>query len=202
MLVSNKSRLYFYTQTEHEHWNTVFARVCSLQENSLGMDGAIFIATALRGNHQLTYIKSVCVSVCLGLCVNRRLCLRGSTTGCHDSMARVVNILQCVRLWIWRLIIYNLQWMAHFMPRDCSCVRFDCDVLCFSVSVSRVTASGSRGQRSSRMPSKLVHQIAWWISSTRTNEKHIYVESYSCKYLCCINKFMYWSCVIINVYFI
>lgn len=29
----------------------------SLQENSLGMDGAIFIATALKGNHQLTYIK-------------------------------------------------------------------------------------------------------------------------------------------------
>lgn len=29
----------------------------SLQENSLGLDGAIFIATALKGNHQLAYIK-------------------------------------------------------------------------------------------------------------------------------------------------
>lgn len=29
----------------------------SLQENSLGMDGAICIATALKGNHGLTYIK-------------------------------------------------------------------------------------------------------------------------------------------------
>lgn len=33
--------------------------ITSLQENSLGMDGAIFIATALKGNHQLTYIKWV-----------------------------------------------------------------------------------------------------------------------------------------------
>lgn len=30
---------------------------CSLQENSLGMDGAICIATALKGNHGLTYVK-------------------------------------------------------------------------------------------------------------------------------------------------
>lgn len=29
----------------------------SLQENSLGMDGAICIATALKGNHGLTYVK-------------------------------------------------------------------------------------------------------------------------------------------------
>lgn len=30
---------------------------CSLQENSLDMEGAICIATALKGNHGLTYIK-------------------------------------------------------------------------------------------------------------------------------------------------
>lgn len=29
----------------------------SLQENSLGMDGAICIATALKGNHGLTYVN-------------------------------------------------------------------------------------------------------------------------------------------------
>lgn len=29
----------------------------SLQENSLGMEGAICIATALKGNHGLTYVK-------------------------------------------------------------------------------------------------------------------------------------------------
>lgn len=33
--------------------------IISLQENSLGMDGAIFIATAFKENRQLTYIKYV-----------------------------------------------------------------------------------------------------------------------------------------------
>jgi len=70
--------------------NNIFAHVCSLQENSLGMDGAIFIATALRGNHQLTYIKSVCV--CVWVCVNRCLCVTGLTAECYDHMAHVVNV--------------------------------------------------------------------------------------------------------------
>ncbi|KAI5105703.1 NLR family CARD domain-containing protein 3, partial [Silurus meridionalis] len=32
-------------------------RSLNLQENSLGMDGAIFIGNALKGNHNLTYIN-------------------------------------------------------------------------------------------------------------------------------------------------
>lgn len=51
------------------------------------MDGAIFIATALRGNHQLTYIKSVCV--CGSMCEPPSVCERfnHSVSRLHGTLA-------------------------------------------------------------------------------------------------------------------
>lgn len=146
-------------------YKSVFC-VCSLQENSLGMDGAIFIATALRGNHQLTYIKLVCICVCEPPSV----CDRFNLSVSLDCIARVVNvwhfatlgvILKFLHVWECVISIWSVTKGGIFLW--CVLTRFIC------VSVFRVMALGSRGQRWSRMPSELERRSVWWISSVHAH---------------------------------
>lgn len=88
--------------------------IISLQENSLGMDGAIFIATALKGNHQLTYIKWVFFFTLLPcfllqlyslhyvtVCVRACLAFQGRL---HAVILMSVSVfLQFAGKWHWRI---------------------------------------------------------------------------------------------------
>uniref|UniRef100_A0A8C2BI68 NLR family, CARD domain containing 3 n=1 Tax=Cyprinus carpio TaxID=7962 RepID=A0A8C2BI68_CYPCA len=110
--------------------------VCSLQENSLGMDGAIFIATALRGNHQLTYIKSVCV--CGSMCEPPSVCERfnHSVSLLHGTCGECFCTgCGCVILNIHHL---NLQSMSLFTSR--AMISY----FCFSLQGNGIGESGAK----------------------------------------------------------
>jgi len=108
-------------------------------------------------------------SVCVGLCVNRRLCVCVCEVQpvCRDCVARVVD----VQLWVWFWSFqFSCEWHISTRPDlILSEILWCVSWFLVSASVFRVTASGSPGQRSSQTPSKPVLQIVWWISSTHTN---------------------------------
>lgn len=134
------------------------------------MDGAIFIATALRGNHQLTYIKSVCFCVCVWTtvcvwqvqseCVTRWHSMCGKRlTPCHTKCRFKVSS------YVKRMCSFYFELQSLWSVTEGGII-LRCLLTCFiCASVFRVMALVSQGQRWSRMLSELEHRSVWWTFS-------------------------------------